>query len=90
MVRITAAEALGRFGSESDTAAALDVLLKYAGGDEDAYLSLAAWNAIDHLDKRAESAQAAIKEIATPQQNSPPRWGNYTTLVKQKTLADLQ
>jgi uncharacterized sulfatase len=90
IVRITAAEALGRYGSAEDIEAALDVLQEYARDDQNAYLRLAAWNAIDQLDKRAASALIAIKEIPTPQQNRPPRWGNYTTLVKQKTLADLQ
>jgi uncharacterized sulfatase len=90
MVRITAAESLGRYGNDHDTAAALAVLRKYADDSQNAYLRLAAWNSIDHLDKRAESALIAIQGIPTPQQNRPPRWGNYTALVKQKTLADLQ
>jgi arylsulfatase A-like enzyme len=90
MVRIAAAEALCRYGNERDSAAAIDVLLKYAGDKQNAFVRLAAWNAIDHLDERAASAQNDIMQIATPQRNSPPRWGNYTTLVKQKTLADLQ
>ena len=54
MVRITTAEALGRYGSQQDAAAALDVLLNYAGDEQNAYLSLSAWNAIDYLDKRAD------------------------------------
>jgi uncharacterized sulfatase len=90
MVRITAAEALARHGREQDSAAAVDVLLKYARDEQNAYLSLAAWNAIDELDKRAESALAELKELPTPQTNFPPRWGNYPALVKQRALADLQ
>jgi hypothetical protein len=89
MVRITVAEALGRYGSEQDAAAALDVLVMYAGENRNAFLNLAAWNAIDSLDERGKSALASIKEIPTRREENPPRWGNYTELVKQKTLADL-
>jgi uncharacterized sulfatase len=90
MVRITAAEALGRYGSERDSAAAIEVLLKYARDKQNAYLTLAAWNALDHLDKRVESALSDVSSIPTPTRNFPPRWGNYTALVKQKLLTDLE
>ena len=58
MVRITAAEALGRFGSDKDTTLALKVLLHYARPEANAFLSMAAWNALDYLDERAAQAEA--------------------------------
>ena len=90
MVRITAAEALGRYGSERDAAAALEVLLRYAAPSENAFLNLAAWNSIDYLDERAQPAREVLKSIAPSPVNPPPRWGDYTNLVKRRTLADLQ
>jgi uncharacterized sulfatase len=90
MVRITAAESLGRYGTEHEAAAALAVLLKYARPEENAYLNLAAWNALDYLDDRAKPAVNEIEAIQTLPRNAPPRWGDYTSLVKQKVLADLQ
>jgi uncharacterized sulfatase len=90
MVRITAAEALGRYGSEQDAAAALEVLLRYAAPDESALLNLAAWNSIDYLDERARPAREVLKSIPTSPRNPPPRWGDYSNLVKRRTLADLE
>jgi HEAT repeat protein len=90
MVRITAAEALGRYGSERDAAAALKVLLRYAAPAENAYLNLAAWNSMDYLDERAQPARERLKSIRPSPANPPPRWGDYTRLVKRRTLADLQ
>jgi uncharacterized sulfatase len=90
MVRITAAEALGRFGSESDADAALDVLLRYARPESNYYLAVAAWNALDHLDERARPALDTIRSLPTKGEKLPQRMGEYTTRLKQKTLADLQ
>jgi uncharacterized sulfatase len=90
MVRITTAEALGRYGSERDTAAALDLLLRYAAPNENALVNLAAWNSIDYLDERAEPVRDGLKSIAPSPDNPPPRWGDYVNLVKRQTLADLQ
>jgi uncharacterized sulfatase len=90
MVRITAAEALGRFGSEDERNAALDVLLQYATPDTNFFLAIAAWNALDYLDNKALPKLDAIKSLSTEPQNVPPRMGNYTALLKRKTLADLQ
>jgi arylsulfatase A-like enzyme len=90
IVRITAAEALGRFGDKSDAAAALQVLLKYAEADTNYYLSVAAWNALDFLDARARPALPAIKAMSLERENVPPRMGEYTTRLKQKTLKDFE
>jgi hypothetical protein len=90
IVRIVAAEALGRFGSENDAEVALEVLLEYAQSQESYYLSMAAWNAIDHVDERARPSLRAIKALSVRAEPPSPRMGKYTSLLKRKTLADLQ
>jgi uncharacterized sulfatase len=90
IVRITAAEALGRFGSESDADKALDVLLHYARPKSNYYLAVAAWNALDYLDERALPALETIRSLPTNWNKVPLRLGEYPTRLKQKTLADLQ
>jgi uncharacterized sulfatase len=90
MVRITAAEALGRYGSERDVTAALDSLLTYAAPEENAFLGIAAWNAIDYLDGRARPALDAIRALSPEPINTSARVRGYAARLKQKTLADLQ
>ena len=90
IVRITAAEALGRFGSKDDTAAALEVLLHYAEPDQNVFLGIAAWNALDHLDERARPALGVLQAMSTQPKSAPPRTGKYASRLKPKTLADLQ
>jgi uncharacterized sulfatase len=87
-VRITAAEALGRFGDEADVEAALKVLLKYAQPDANYYLSVSAWNALDFLDERARPSLPAIRVLSTERSDIPARIGEYPMRLKQKTLAD--
>jgi arylsulfatase A-like enzyme len=89
MVRIVAAEALGRFGNDQDTAAALKVLLHYARPEEDAFLSMAAWNSLDYLDKRARPAEAAIRALSPDPISPPPRYGGYGKRLKEQTLLGL-
>ena len=90
MVRITAAEALGRYGSDDDVAAALDVLLEYAAPQADAYLAIAAWNALDYLDQRASSRLAEIETLSPQPENAPARAGGYSARLKEKVIADLK
>jgi uncharacterized sulfatase len=89
MVRIIAAEALGRFGSEEDAAAALKELIHYAGPEANAFLSMAAWNGLDYLDERAKPAQAAIRALLPDPVSPPPRDGGYGKRLKDQTLAGL-
>jgi uncharacterized sulfatase len=89
-VRIVAAEALGRFGSESDTKDALDVLLRNAAPKNNYFARIAAWNAIDYLDERARPALPALKAIDAQHANVPTRIGEYTVRLKSKTLRDLE
>jgi uncharacterized sulfatase len=90
IVRVVAAEALGRFGSSDDTAAALKVLLKYCQPTEDAYLTTAAWNALDYLDERAAPAKEAIRAISPDPVSPPQRYGGYSRALKNQTLKDLK
>jgi arylsulfatase A-like enzyme len=89
MVRIIAAEALGRFGSSEDAASALQVLLHYAVPSEDAFLSTAAWNALDYLDERAQPAEAALRALSPDPISPPPRYGGYGKRLKEETMAGL-
>jgi uncharacterized sulfatase len=90
IVRITAAEALGRFGSQGDADAAVDVLFDYIRPEGDYFLAVAAWNALDYLDERARPSLELIKHVSTRWQAVPERLGEYATRLKGKTLADLE
>ena len=89
-VTIVCAEALGRFGNEADAKEALKVLLEYAGPKSNYYLRVAAWNALDFLDEKARPALPELKGIAAQHANVPPRIGEYTIRLKEKTLRDLE
>lgn len=89
IVRIIAAESLGRYGSDEDTAKALDVLLGHIDPEGDAYLGIAAWNAIDYLDDRAKPAAETLAATSDKPVNPPERVGGYAKNLKAKVLADL-
>ncbi len=91
-VRIAAAEALGRYGTEEEAAKALGVLMPLANVEESgAYLALAALNAIDSMDDRAKSAEAAIEALPVQAKGMPDRVGSgYLKNLKGKILKDLQ
>jgi uncharacterized sulfatase len=90
MVRIVAAEALGRFGNDEDAAKALDVLLHFAGPDANYFLSVAAWNALDFLDEKARPALETMRTIPGEREKVPRRIGEYTIRLKAQTLSDLR
>ena len=91
-VRIAAAEALGRYGTDEEAAKALAVLMPLADVTKSsAYLALAALNAIDYIDDRAKSAEAAIEALPVQAKNMPPRVGSgYLKNLKNKILSDLK
>ena len=91
-VRIAAAEALGRYGTDAEAAKALDVLMPLANVEHSsAYLAMAALNAIDYMDDRAKSAQAAIEALPVQAKGMPPRVGSgYLKNLKGKILSDLK
>jgi uncharacterized sulfatase len=90
MVRITAAEALGRFGSGDDVARALEVLVVAADPAGDTFAALAAWNALDELDERARPVAERLRALSpTPAMPPNGRVAKYAANVKKKLLADL-
>lgn len=90
IVRITAAESLGRFGSEKDASVALELLLSSARPEADAFESLAAWNALDYLDERVRPIVKRLRQLSPDPISPPQRYGGYGKRLKQKTLADLK
>jgi len=90
-VRIAAAEALGRYGSDADSRRALDVLMSYAdAGKNGAYLGMMAMNAIDYMDGRAASAKGAIAILPMEDPNADGRFNRNIGRIIEKTLADLE
>lgn len=76
--RIAAAEALGRFGNDTDAAAALKVLLELAPMDANGlYVSILALNALDALGKRATPAAAAVAILPVTTPGLPAKLGGY-------------
>jgi uncharacterized sulfatase len=89
-VRIAAAEALGRWGREPDARKALEVLMELAPlGNNSVYVSIAALNAIDHLDERALPAKERIAALPAEHDAVPERMRTYVGRLIEKTLADL-
>ncbi len=89
-VRIVAAEALGRYGSDSDLQLALPVLLQAANlNNSDVYTAVAALNAIDYLDEKAASVRDRIANLPLENGKSLPRIKSYVPRLVEKILADL-
>lgn len=89
-VRIAAAEALGKFGSDSDLEAALPVLLAAANVEESGiFQAVQALNALDEMGERARPALSAIRKLPRKASTVPPRMGDYAQRLLEKTLADL-
>ena len=91
-VRIASALALGKFGDRADQRRAVDCLLELAPWtpDGNVFVSLAAQNAIDELDKKAAYAVDKIKAFPSKGGGSPDgRYNGYVSSLLTKTLADL-
>lgn len=89
-VRITAAEALGRFGTAADARMALTQLLDAADVQRRGlYCAVYALNALDELDETARPALEAIKGLPTAAPNIDARMNSYVPRLLEKTLADL-
>jgi len=90
-VRVVAAEAWGRYGSDEDAAKALGVLLEAAPPDKNGvFPSILALNVLDALDDRAKSAASAIEALPRKDPSAPPRTGGYVPRLIEKTLSDLE
>jgi uncharacterized sulfatase len=73
-VRIAAAEALGRYGSDEDLQAALDLLIRLADSEKNnSYIAIHALNAIDALGKKAAPLKEQIAALPTVDPKSPAR-----------------
>jgi len=86
IVRVVAAEALGMYGNEPERAAALEVLLQSVQPEQDAYLSVAAWNALDHLGVYAQPVIEELREVVPEPKEVPQRYGDYGRRLKQYIL----
>lgn len=77
-VRIVAAEALGRYGSEQQANHALDVLMELASPVKNgAYVAIEALNALDQIGPRAAGKVAAIKALPLKDPKAPERANSY-------------
>jgi uncharacterized sulfatase len=89
IVRVMAAEALGKFGNDDDVAKSLKVLLDAVEPKQDAFLSVAAWNALDHLGARAKPVATAIRDVPPEPDRMPKRYGGYGPTLKRHVLSEL-
>ena len=86
-----AAESLGRFGSDKDTAKALDTILSHANVETgNVFEAILANNALDYLDEKALPKLDEIKALPRKPKNSPPRVGGYVGNLLPKTISDLE
>ena len=90
-VQIVAAEALGRYGGDDDTAAALRVLLARADLNHNGvYTAMLALNALDYLDERAGPARVQINSLPREQAGMQRQFASYVPRLLDKILADLR
>ena len=90
-VAIVAGEALGRFGSESDQAKAVGVLLSHANqATGNVFEAILANNAIDYLDDVAKPYLDRIKELPRKPGKKAPRVDGYVGSLLSKTISDLE
>jgi arylsulfatase A-like enzyme len=90
-VRIAAAEALGKYGSEEDLKAALAVLIELADSvKNNSYIAMHALNAIDALGKKAAPLKDQLTGLTTVDPKSPARVNQeYTTRLVNRLKAKL-
>ena len=77
-VRSLLAEALGRYGAESDVEPAIATLVANANVEEHGlYVSMFALNSLDYLDEKARIAAEAIRAMPKSHREIPKRLGGY-------------
>ena len=90
MVRIVAAEIIGRHGTDKGlNKAALATLIELAQPTENTFISMAAWNALDYLDENSQPAANALRKISPDPVDPPRRYGNGVKQLKTATLSGL-
>ena len=88
-VRIAAGEALGRHGSDGDSARALEVLVDLADGSRHGiYVAMAALNAIDYMDARAGPEVDAILGLPKEASGQGQRFRAYLPNLLRKIGSD--
>ena len=89
-VRITAAEALGKYGSKSDISKALDTLGKTVNPEDNGcFPSMLAMNAIDHLDDTGRPLLQLIQNMPNTPTDVDGRFRGYVGRLVQTTLNEL-
>lgn len=92
-VRVVAAEALARHGTQADLRQARQALLELGNPEEsDPYAALAAFNAIDKLDEKMRPIREKLDQLPKRATNGPRRGdvGGYMERLLQKILTDLE
>ena len=90
-VRVIAAEALARYGSDEDAKRALKLLVTHADlSQHSVYVAMLALNAIDAADNRAQPIREAIQALPRKGPNVPRRMGAYVGNLIKKILADFE
>lgn len=86
-VRIVAAETLSRYGDQSDLDRSLPVLVDLASVERHGlFVSIAALNALDELDEKAQTHRDAIARLPKKAPKTSPRQGFYVQGLIQRTL----
>ncbi len=88
IVRVTAAEALGQYGSAADLQAALPVLLDYADlRQHDVHTAVAAWNTLDFLGEKAAPVAGKLAQLPTQVDNMQPRTNSLVPRLHERILS---
>ena len=90
-VRVVAAEALGKYGSEKQIKMAVKTLGKTADPLENGcFPSMLAMNAIDHLDDKAKSLLSKIKSMPRTPTGVDKRFQGYVGRLVETTVRELE
>ena len=90
-VQIAAGEALGRYGSDHESAEAAEVLLKLAPIDKHGpYVSLMALNALDYMHPRAAGYKKQIAALPTETKGYPAKLDSYVPRLIERVQVDLE
>jgi uncharacterized sulfatase len=90
-VQVTAAEALGKFGSKNEQVLAVKTLGKLADPVKNGcFPSMLAMNAIDHLDNKAKSLLSIIKSMPRTPEGVDKRFQGYVGRLVDTTVMQLE
>lgn len=90
-VRVVAAEALARYGTQGDLRRAREALLELGNPEEsDPFAAIAALNVVDKLDEKMLPIHEELAALPTRPTNGPRRASGYTERLLDKILSDLE